>query len=150
MTALLVIAHAPLASSLAAVAAHVFPDCGRQLAALDVDPGASCDDVQAVVSAAIAAQGPGEVLVLVDVFGATPSNAARDAADGLRVRVVAGVNVPMLWRTLCYGHLPLNDLVDRALEGGAKGVMHVPPEQPLQNQSKPVARHDQVEHQHQQ
>jgi PTS system ascorbate-specific IIA component len=151
MTALLVIAHAPLASSLAAVARHVYPDCGRQLAALDIDAAANCDDIHAAVAAAIAAQGDGQVLVMVDVFGATPCNSARDAADGVRVRVVAGVNVPMLWRTLCYGHLPLAELLERALDGGASGVMHVPPaELPRQNQSKPQQRHDQVDHQHQQ
>ncbi len=146
MTALIVIAHAPLASSLAAVAAHVFPDCGRQLAALDIDGATGCDDVKAAVSAAIAAQGPGEVLVMVDVYGATPSNAAAEAADGLRVRVVAGVNVPMLWRTLCYAHLPLAELAGRALEGGGNGVVPVPP---LHDPAKP-ARHDQVQHRHQQ
>jgi PTS system ascorbate-specific IIA component len=127
MTSLLVIAHAPLATSLAEVARHVYPDCGPQLAALDVNADAPADSVQAAVSAAIEAQGPGEVLVMVDVFGATPSNAARDAADGVRIRVVAGVNVPMLWRTLCYGHLPVAELAQRALDGGFTGVMPVPP-----------------------
>ena len=126
MTSLLVIAHAPLASSLASVARHVYPDCGGQLAALDIDPEAGGDDVRAAVDSAISALGAGEVLVMVDVFGATPCNAARDASDGVRVRVVAGVNVPMLWRTLCYGHLPLAELLKRALDGGASGVVPVP------------------------
>ena len=38
MPGLLIIAHAPLASSLKAVAEHTFPDCGGGIAALDVTP----------------------------------------------------------------------------------------------------------------
>ena len=37
-----------------------------------------------------------EALVLTDVFGATPCNVAQRLADGAHVRVIAGVNVPML------------------------------------------------------
>ena len=43
-----------------------------------------------------------DVLIFTDVFGATPCNVAQRLADGVQVKVVAGVNVPMLWRTLCY------------------------------------------------
>jgi PTS system ascorbate-specific IIA component len=150
MTAILVVAHAPLASSLAGVAAHVYPDCNTQLKSLDVDPQAPAELVLQQVREAIASFGDAEVLVMTDVFGATPCNAARQAADGLRVRVVAGVSVPMLWRTLCYGEKPLADLVERALEGGAKGVMNVPPELTRQNQSSSLALHDQDPHHHQQ
>ena len=152
MSAILVIAHAPLASSLAAVAAHAYPECGAQLRALDIGPGVGGEQAAALVQQAVAACGDGEVLLLVDVYGATPCNAALKAADGVRVRVVAGVNVPMLWRTLCYGDRTLDDLVERAIDGGAKGVMHVPVERPRLNQSTSLASapHDQDAHHHQQ
>jgi PTS system ascorbate-specific IIA component len=42
------------------------------------------------------------VLVLTDVFGATPSNVAQRLTDGVEVRLVTGVNVPMLWRLLSH------------------------------------------------
>ena len=149
MAQLLIIAHAPLASSLQAVAQHVYPDCGAHLAAIDVLPGASADEVSAQVREVLAAAEGAEVLILADVFGATPCNAALAAADGVRCRVVAGVNVPMLWRTLCYAGQPLDDLVNRAVAGAAQGVMHVAVPR-RQNQAAPVVSHDQVQHQHQQ
>ena len=65
------------------------------------------------------------MLILTDVFGATPCNIAQRLADGVRVKVVAGVNVPMLWRTLCYPHESLESLVARALAGATQGVMQV-------------------------
>lgn len=149
MASLLLVAHAPLATSLQAVAQHVYPDCQSQVAAVDVPAGASLDEAQAAIRSALAAQGTGEVLILVDVFGATPCNAALAAAAGLPVRVVAGVNVPMLWRTLCYMDNSLDDLVTRAVAGASQGVMHVSiPHR--QHQPAPPAHHDQVQHQHQQ
>lgn len=149
MAAVLIVAHAPLASSLQAVAAHVYPESSPRLAAVDVPPDARADDVQALVSAALAARTEPEVLILTDVFGATPCNAAMAAADGARARVVAGVNVPMLWRALCYADQPLDELVTRAVAGAAQGVMQVAVPR-RQNQPAPPGRHDQDQHQDQQ
>jgi len=93
--------------------------------------------------------GDQQTLLLCDVFGATPCNAALRVADGVRVRVVSGVNVPMLWRVLCYAAEPLDRLVQRAVDGAVQGVMQVSSVRP-QNQSVPVGPHDHVPHHHQQ
>lgn len=148
MARILIVAHAPLASSLKAVAEHVYPDCGALLAVLDVLPTQGADDVEARIKSLVA-ESAGDVLILADVFGATPCNAALAAADGVKQRVVAGVNVPMLWRTLCYAGQPLDDLVSRAVAGASQGVMHVAVPR-RQNQATPTLSHDQVEHHHQQ
>jgi mannose PTS system EIIA component len=151
MAQIVVVAHAPLASSLQAVAQHVYAEAGQRLIAVDVAPGAGLDQVEQQVRGALApalAAGA-DVLVLVDVFGATPCNAALAAADGPRVRIVAGVNVPMLWRTLCYAAMPLDDLVARAVAGASQGVMHVAVSR-RQNQGPLPASHDPVQHHHQQ
>jgi len=150
MISILVIAHAPLASALASVAAHTYTDCGATLRALDVQPGDSVETVEAAARA-LMAEGPvAGTLVFVDVFGATPSNAATRLLDSADVRVVAGVNVPMLWRTLCYGTGDsLDTLVARALSGASQGVMPVTVARP-QNQAQKPATHDQAKRQDQQ
>lgn len=139
MAQLLIVAHAPLASALQAVACHAFPDCGSQLAAVDVHPEESPESVEVRVRHCL---GSGEVLILADTFGATPGNGALRVADGRRVRMVCGVNVPMLWRVLCYANEPLEGLVDRALHGGTQGVMQVAYPRP-QNQVVKELPHDQ-------
>ena len=141
MASLLLVAHAPLASSLQAVAQHAYPDCGCQLGAVDVGPGATLAETEQRVRQALAALPAGDVLILADVFGATPCNAALAAVDDARTRVVAGVSVPMLWRTLCYCELPLDDLVVRAVAGAAQGAMHVAVPR-RQNQPTPPAKND--------
>ncbi len=149
MPGLLIIAHAPLASSLKAVAAHVYPDCSERLVALDVEPGATTEQVEAAARAALASLPQTDALILADVFGATPCNAALNIADGVHVRAVAGVNVPMLWRALCYADEPLDSLVLRAVAGATQGVMQVAAPR-RQNQSSAIANHDQVKSRDQQ
>ncbi|WP_201493692.1 PTS sugar transporter subunit IIA [Rubrivivax sp. A210] len=145
MVSLLLVAHTPLASSLKAVAQHVYPDCTRLLEAVDVGAGASLAETEQQVRQALASLPEGDVLILADVFGATPCSAALAAADGARTRVVAGVSVPMLWRTLCYCDMPLDDLVTRAVAGAAQGAMHVAVPR-RQNQPTPPANHDPDQH----
>lgn len=149
MAGLLIIAHAPLASALKAVAQHVFPDCAATLEAVDVGPEMTPEDIEERAAALLArVRGP-EALVMTDVFGATPCNVAQKLADGAQVRVVTGVNVPMLWRTLCYAAEPLDALVTRAVAGATQGVMQVASTRP-QNQAPPTKNNDQVDHHHQQ
>jgi mannose PTS system EIIA component len=135
MAGLLVIAHAPLASALRAVAEHVYPDCAASLTVLDVQADMPIEHVEAVAAGLLAKMGTSEALILTDVFGATPCNVAQRLADGVRIKVVTGVNVPMLWRSLCYAAEPLDSLVARALAGGTQGAMQVSSSRP-QNQAR--------------
>ena len=120
MPALLIMAHAPLATALREVAAHVYPEGASALLALDVGPDWSFERVEVAARQMVAQAGCDEVLILTDVFGATPCNVAQRVADGVSVRVVSGVNVPMVWRTLCYAKESLDALVARAWQAEAR------------------------------
>ena len=72
----------------------------------------------------IARQAGGAVL-LADIFGATPSNVARQLTDGVHTKLITGVNLPMLLRAVTYQHEPLDALMARALQGGSQGVQQV-------------------------
>jgi len=124
MTGLLLIAHAPLASAMLEVARHTYPNCALNLSVLDVTPEMGADVVEQLARERIAQLGHAEVLVLTDVFGATPSNAAMRLCDAQgHVRVLSGVSVPMLWRSLCYSNEPLASLLQRASQGANQGVV---------------------------
>jgi mannose PTS system EIIA component len=142
MAGLLVIAHAPLASALRRVAEHTFPECAAMLAVLDAEPAMTAEELHALASALLPPADQRETLILTDVFGATPCNVAQRLADGVRIKVVAGVNVPMLWRTLCYADEPLDTLVARALAGATQGVMQVSPTRPQQQARGADAKDD--------
>ncbi len=115
-------------------------------------PESHAEEIEALARQCILALSKGtdpETLVLTDVFGATPANVAQRLADGVRVRAVSGVNVPMLWRALNYCGLPLDELVTRSLAGGSQGVLAMASTRP-QNQAFQVTPHDSQHHHHQQ
>lgn len=148
MPGLLLIAHAPLATALKTVAEHAFPDAGDWLVALDVPPSMPLEEIERRVTEVLAATRRPQTLILVDVFGATPFNVAQRLADGVHVRVVAGVNVPMLWRAATYRDAPLETLVERAMAGATQGVLLGAVARP-QNQSIVRTGDDQANHHHQ-
>jgi PTS system mannose-specific IIA component len=149
MAQVFIIAHAPLASALKSVAEHAFPDAAASVTALDVTPGMSPDEIESRARVLLGASGEGELLILTDAFGATPCNVAQRLATSSHVKVVTGVNVPMLWRALCYLAEPLEALVARAIAGATQGVMQVASVRP-QNQAKQPAANDQDVGHHQQ
>jgi PTS system ascorbate-specific IIA component len=155
MTGIVVIAHAPLASALGQCVEHVY-SCEpgvtrREVRVLDVTPGetfeASVARARALVAEVDAGQG---VLVLTDAFGATPGNVATQLADPGHVAVVAGVNLPMLLRAVCYRAGPLAELVTKAMSGGEQGILQVSGTTSVQNQGKKRAGDDQQRIQDQQ
>jgi mannose PTS system EIIA component len=151
MNAILLIAHAPLANALRQCALHVFPDCGAAVTAIDVQPNLSPEETLATARIAMeqlthAGQVQG-VLVLTDIFGATPSNVAQKLVDGVGSRLITGVNLPMLLRSVSYRHEPLDTLVSRAVIGGTQGVMQVAITAP---QNQPRRNHDPQHDDHQQ
>lgn len=124
-TRILLIAHAPLASALRDCALHVFPDCAQAVIAIDVPPHEAPETTLLAAQQLMSLSSDEDTLVLTDVFGATPANVAQRLVAGARSQLIAGVNLPMLLRTVCYRHEPLAVLAQRALSGGSQGVMQV-------------------------
>jgi PTS system ascorbate-specific IIA component len=121
-----VISHGAIGETLLASAEQILGARQAQVATLGVSRS---DDPEKVLARAhgLAAQldsGAG-VLVLTDMFGATPCNvASRLLADG-RIEGVSGVSLPMLVRVLSGRNGSLPAAVQRALTGGAEGVVHM-------------------------
>jgi PTS system mannose-specific IIA component len=150
MNAILIIAHAPLAHALRECALHVFPDCGAHVAAIDVQPNLPPEETLAMARIAMEQlqhAGPVKgVLLLADIFGATPSNVAQKLVDGVKSRLITGVNLPMLLRSVSYRNEPLDALVSRAVIGGTQGVMQVAITEP-QNQVRRSNDQDKYDYQ---
>jgi PTS system mannose-specific IIA component len=151
MAGLFIIAHAPLASALKQAAQHCFPEAAQSLQVLDVLPNLPVEEIEAQARVLLAmvqdADVRGEALVLTDVFGATPCNTVLRLADGVRVKVVTGANVPMLWRTINYANEPLEALITRAVAGGTQGVMQMATSKPQTQASSPANDQDHRHHQ---
>jgi mannose PTS system EIIA component len=128
MIGILIVSHGTLGESLIHCASHVMGKRPLQLRQLGVTVH---DDTEAILPLAhdlISFLDTGHgVLVMTDIFGATPSNIATRLLQPGRVEGVAGVNLPMLIRALCYREkLSLDQLIQKALSGGTEGVMPMP------------------------
>ena len=144
---ILIMAHAPLATALRQCVLHVFPDAAPGIAAIDVQPNVPPEETLAGAEQALALLNAHRTLVFADMFGATPCNVAQKMVDGVNSKLIAGVNLPMLLRTVTYRHESLDAMVARALAGGTQGVMQVATAAP-QNQVR--KKNDQSNHDHQQ
>jgi PTS system mannose-specific IIA component len=146
---ILIIAHTPLASALRDCALHVYPECANDVIAVDVLPHTPPEDTLAQAQRVVGNAVADGLLVLTDIFGATPANTAQKLVANSNAKLIAGVNLPMLYRAVCYREEPLDALAARALTGGTQGVMQVAITAP-QNQNQNRRIHDQTPHDHQQ
>lgn len=126
MIGVLLVTHGAIGEALLASAQQILGAGQERVAALGVargeDPDAVLERARGLLARLDAGSG---VLVLADMYGATPSNvAARLLADG-RVEGVSGVSLPMLVRVLSGRNGSLAAGVRRALSGGAEGVVHM-------------------------
>ncbi|AGX87948.1 PTS sugar transporter subunit IIA [Candidatus Symbiobacter mobilis] len=154
MNAILLLAHAPLASALRTCALHVFPDAGLQVIAVDVHADHGVEDT--LCQARNALDGPqcdrvqcdgippyDGILVLTDMQGATPGNVARKFVEESPrpARLLCGANLPMLLRAVTYCGEPLDAMLERARAGGIQGVVAYAPDMPSLTSSSTFATH---------
>jgi len=123
--AILLITHEGLGRPLIAAAERMLGGLPLPVAALDVPFDADPEAMLVAASGAMRRidQGDG-VLILSDLYGATPANIARRAAFlGSPVRRVAGLSLPMLLRALNYPDLDLDAMAKAAVAGARLGVI---------------------------
>ncbi|MBI3772379.1 MAG: PTS fructose transporter subunit IIA [Gammaproteobacteria bacterium] len=120
---LLLITHDHIGNAMIESATNMLGMCPMSLEVVSVTAGCRPDVMMEMALAAIDRldQGGG-VLVLTDMYGSTPSNIANRLVGLERVRVVAGLNLPMLVRVLNYPRLELKELAQKAVSGGRDGI----------------------------
>ena len=126
MAGILVVAHNALGESLVDCVKHVLGAVPNNVRVLSVrahdDPQQKLAEGHALVRQLDKGNG---VLILADIYGATPSNVARQLCRAEHIMGVAGVNLPMLVRAITYRNDPLEALAEKALSGGQDGVIHI-------------------------
>src|SRR5471030_872644 len=126
MVGILILSHGAFGESLIHSASHVLGKRPLYLRQLGLTVH---DDPEAILPVGedlirFLDQGQG-VLVLSDIYGATPSNIAARLLRPGKVQGVAGVNLPMLIRALTYRDEPLESMLEKALSGAIEGVMRM-------------------------
>lgn len=129
MVGILLVTHNGLGDSFIDCIQHVLGEVPRNLKGLSVhandDPQHKLREGQELIKQLDTGGG---VLILADVFGATPSNIGRQLCHADRVTGVAGVNLPMLLRVLRQPNKNLPELARMAVEGGRECIVYMHPE----------------------
>jgi mannose/fructose/sorbose-specific phosphotransferase system IIA component len=128
MVGVVLAAHGPLPKALLESVSMIMGDL-PQVSSVSLMPGDSleglADRLQAAVNEVNTDQG---VLLLLDLFGGTPANAAALLTQQMPgVQAVSGVNMPMLLETLLarMGTDSVEALAATASEAGRAGVVNI-------------------------
>lgn len=122
---ILLITHEGIGNAMLDVAARLLHKLPLVAEAFEVPFDADADALLPQASAALRRVDGGHgVLVLTDLYGASPSNiAARLARLGTPVRRVSALNLSMLLRVMNYAELTLDELPAVATAGARNGVI---------------------------
>ena len=122
---ILLVTHPGVGSSLLEVATRLLRQLPLDVEAFEVPFDADLDAQLPLASAAMRrVEGEDGVLVLTDLYGASPSNlAARLARLGTPVRRVSALSLPMLLRVMNYPEQGLDQLPATAAAGARNGAI---------------------------
>ncbi len=129
MVGVLLVTHGTLGESLIECVCHVLNRRPTDLLALAVTPQDDPRDLLPSAQALVDRLDSGDgVLILTDLFGASPANLVAKLLVPGQVEAVAGCSLPMLLRVLTYREqLPLAPLLERAITGACDGVVRMKP-----------------------
>jgi PTS system ascorbate-specific IIA component len=126
MIGLLIVTHGEIGTALLHSASQILGSPPPQVATLSVWRQDDPDDLALRAQELLHGIDDGDgVLVLTDIFGATPGNVVSRLLQNGRVEGVSGVSLPMLLRVVTGRNGSVGAAVQRALSGGAEGVVHM-------------------------
>jgi len=126
MIGLFLLTHSTYGESLIQCACHVLNKRPPQIAQLGLTAQDDPLDALPLARQLLGCVDTGEgVLILTDVYGATPANLALKLLEPGRVEALAGVNLPMLLRALTYREKDMATLIAKSLAGGRDGVINM-------------------------
>lgn len=126
MISILLITHGELGKSLIECATHVLGDKPLFLESLSIENDCIHESMFRQISERINLLDQGDgVLILTDIFGATPCNIITKIIKPGKVSAIAGVNLSMLIRTINYRNEPFDSLISKAIQGAQDGIIHI-------------------------
>jgi PTS system mannose-specific IIA component len=130
MIGILIVTHGEIGRSLLDSATQILGGATQQVATLSVWRQDDPDDLVLRARDLLEQIDAGDgVLVLTDIFGATPGNVVSRLLEDGKIEGVSGVSLPMLLRVLTSrngsGKDALRGAVTRAITGGSEGVVHM-------------------------
>jgi len=129
MAGILIVAHTPIASAMLDFLDHIYGSIPDKIQALDIPAHEDTKiSMQRLKVAVEVVSDNKQVLIITDILGATPANVAGKFAlndTDNQVMVITGLNLSMLLRAVSHRHEPLEQIVEKAIQGGTQGVVKI-------------------------
>jgi PTS system mannose-specific IIA component len=126
-TNIILLTHENLGRALAETASKTYSDALDFITVIPVhnydNPDYIFQDIDNLISNPD--QAGNAYLVLTDLFGATPCNIAQKLLNRYpenALRIITGLNLPMLLKVINYRDADLETLTEKALSGGKEGI----------------------------
>ncbi|MDN5785948.1 PTS sugar transporter subunit IIA [Pseudorhodobacter sp.] len=122
MIGVVIVAHGGLAREYLSAVEHVVGHQDKMIAvAIEENHDRDAKQAEICTAANLVDSGAG-VVVVTDLFGASPSNLSLLAGVGRNRRIIYGANLPMLIKLAKSRYLPVPDAVTLALDAGRKYI----------------------------
>ncbi len=123
MIGLVLVTHAGLARELLTAAEMIMGKI-EQAEAVCIEPDAKVEDIREAITGAIRTVAGGQVIIMTDMFGGTPSNMSLSFLEDSRVEVVTGVNLPMVIKFVSdRAKCPVAELAERLKVSGRESIL---------------------------
>ena len=120
----LIISHEEIGNALIQTATKTFHELPLPTTVVNVESHTDPDVLLPKLQRLLKNIGKDEgILILTDLYGSTPSNIAKALQKEGNVRMVCGLNLPMLMKVMNYPDLSLDELTEKAISGGREGVI---------------------------
>lgn len=126
MVYIVIIAHPEIGASFVSCVEHILAKEVSYVTVVDINKDShSCEILAKAKKLVNKLMELGDVLILSDMFGATPSNIAHGLVIPNKVELINGLNLPMLIRAITYADKGLATCVEKALDGAQSGIVYV-------------------------
>jgi len=120
----LIISHEEIGNALVQTATKTFHELPLPTTVVNVESNADPDVLLPKLQRLIKNIGETDgILILTDLHGSTPSNIATALQKEGNVRMICGLNLPMLMKVMNYPDLSLDELAEKAISGGREGII---------------------------
>lgn len=121
--AILLVTHQKIASSLLEVALTIVNDNLKNIEYIEIPMDASLNSMEDEIHNKLdKLDTENGILILTDMYGGTPSNLANKFIKNKNIKLISGLNLPMLVKIINYRKLSLDDLILKALSGGKDSI----------------------------
>lgn len=122
-TSLLLISHEGIASNLLSTAAAIINQTPDNIDYVEVPMDSPVDKMRTEIQNKLDQLSNNEdTIILTDIYGGTPSNLASCFVTSKNIQLISGLNLAMIIKALNYRALPLNELIEKIIQGGQQSI----------------------------